>query len=75
MGAKVLGASVTIGNDQGVADAVCHLGGTHTDKAVTDIHIDPKNNVITTPAYMYDTSITEVSIGIEKLVTEVLKRA
>ena len=75
MGAKVLHAEVTIGEDQGVADAICHLGGSHVNKTVTEIHIDEAHNVVTTPAYMYDAHIADVAEGIEKLVLEIVERA
>lgn len=73
--AKVLGASVTIGEDAEVADAIKTLGGSHVNRAVNDIHIDPEHNVVSAPAYMYDASIGEVAEGIQKLVSEVLRRA
>ena len=75
MGAKVLKAEVTIGDDPGVAEAICALGGSHINKPVTEIHIDEKHNVITAPAYMYDAHIADVAEGIEKLVCEVMARA
>jgi enhancing lycopene biosynthesis protein 2 len=55
--AKVLGASVTIGSDSGVAEAIAKVGGVHVNCSVGDIHIDEAHNVISTPAYMYDASI------------------
>lgn len=75
MGAKILGAEVTIGNDKDTAAAICQMGGTHVEKQVTEIHIDEVRNVITTPAYMYDAGIAQVAEGIEKLVCEVVVRA
>ena len=73
--AKVLGASVTIGEDAEVADAIKAIGGSHVKRPVNDIHIDPDHNVVSAPAYMYDASIAEVAEGIQKLVSEVLRRA
>lgn len=75
MGAKILKAEVTIGEDDEVAEAICHLGGSHVKKPVTEIHIDEKCNVVTTPAYMYDARIADVAEGIEKLVCEIVERA
>lgn len=75
MGAKVLGASVTIGNDAGVADAICQMGGSHQEKSVTDIAIDEEHNLISVPAYMYDARISQVAEGIKALVCEVVSRA
>lgn len=75
IGAKVLGACVTIGDSADVAAAIEKVGGSHVNKAVTDIQIDETNNVISAPAYMYDAKISDVAIGIEKLVTAVINRA
>jgi len=75
MGAKVLGATVTIGNDAGVASAIQKMGGCHVDREVSEIEIDEENNVISAPAYMFDARISEVSEGIKKLVCEVVSRA
>ena len=75
IGAKVLGAEVTIGNDAGVAEAIQQVGGSHVEKPVNEICIDETNNVISAPAYMYDARISEVSEGIKQLVCEVVSRA
>ena len=73
--AKVLNASVTIGNNPDVAAAIHAVGGCHVDKSVSDIQIDHENNVISAPAYMYDAPIADVAIGIEKVIHEVINRA
>jgi len=75
IGAKVLGACVTIGDSADVAAAIESVGGSHVNKAVTDIQIDEANNMVSAPAYMYDAKISEVAVGIERMVKEVLKRA
>ncbi len=36
------------------------------------IHIDQKNKIVTTPAYMLGPGIKDVAVGIEKLVNQVL---
>jgi enhancing lycopene biosynthesis protein 2 len=72
--AKVLGATVTIGCDSSVAEAIVHSGGQHVTCRVGDIAIDEINNVVSAPAYMYDATISEVAEGIEKLVCEVVDR-
>jgi len=63
---------VTIGNDAGTASAIESMGGVHTDCSVSDICIDEKNRIVTTPAYMLGPGIKDVAIGIEKLVDKVL---
>lgn len=66
---------VTIGNDLGTADAIEGMGGVHKACTVDQIHIDEKNKIVTTPAYMLGPGIKEVAVGIEKLVDAVLELA
>lgn len=71
---KALGAvSVTIGADQGTADALASMGGHHSVQAVTECHIDRANKVVTAPAYMLDAPIDQVAIGIQRAVSAVLE--
>ncbi len=63
---------VTIGNDTGTAAAIGNMGGVHKDCAVDQIHVDHKNKIVTTPAYMLGPGIKEVAVGIEKLVEQVM---
>ena len=64
---------VTIGNDTGTASAISKMGGVHIDCSVDEIHVDQKNKIVTTPAYMLGPGIKDVAVGIEKLVTAVLE--
>ena len=66
------GPQVTIGNDVGTAAAIGTMGGRHVDCRVSDICIDERNRIVTTPAYMLGPSIKDVAVGIEKLVDQVL---
>lgn len=63
---------VTIGNDPGTAAAIESMGGVHAACDVTQICVDRKNRIVTTPAYMLGPGIQQVAVGIEKLVDEVL---
>jgi enhancing lycopene biosynthesis protein 2 len=63
---------VTIGNDAGTASAIESMGGAHTICSVSDICVDEKNRIVTTPAYMLGPGIKDVASGIEKLVDKVL---
>jgi enhancing lycopene biosynthesis protein 2 len=63
---------VTIGNDVGTASAIESMGGVHTVCRVSDICVDEKNRIVTTPAYMLGPGIKDVATGIEKLVAKVL---
>ena len=63
---------VTIGNDQATATALKTMGGRHQARKADQIHIDRQNLIITTPGYMASSRITQVAVGIEKLVQTVL---
>ncbi|MEP7235266.1 MAG: isoprenoid biosynthesis glyoxalase ElbB [Ignavibacteriota bacterium] len=64
---------LTFGEDGNEAEEIRKLGHTHFVTAPSEIHIDKTNNIVTTPAYMYDDApINEVFIGIRKLVDEVI---
>ena len=64
--------TVTIGNDQETANVIESVGSTHQICDVTNVIIDQKNKVISTPAYMLATRISQASKGIEKLVQSIL---
>jgi len=66
---------VTIGTDTGTASAITTMGGIHHDCTVDMIHVDEKNRIVTTPAYMLGPGIKDVAVGIEKLVEKVMKWA
>ncbi|MDC0357221.1 isoprenoid biosynthesis glyoxalase ElbB [Oligoflexia bacterium] len=75
IGAKVLGGvgvELTIGNDKGTAEALEKCGAKHVDCAVDDIHVDEKNRVVTTPAYMLAENIAQVDVGVSKLVNQII---
>ncbi len=46
----------------------------HENCAVDDIVVDEKLKLVTTPAYMLATNISEAAQGINKLVAKVLER-
>jgi len=64
---------LTIGKDAGTAKALESMGAHHETCEVTGFHVDETNRIVTTPAYMYDARIGEVSEGIEKLVRTVVE--
>jgi enhancing lycopene biosynthesis protein 2 len=66
---------VTIGTDKDTASAIEAMGGQHKACTVDMIHLDSKNKIVSTPAYMLGPSIKDVAQGIEKLVTKVLELA
>ena len=76
--AKLLGAEkpkLTIGTDPGTAAAIGKMGGEHVSCGGGKAVVDEEKHLVTTPAYMLDSPISEVSAGIEKLVAELLRMA
>ncbi|MGD2063771.1 MAG: isoprenoid biosynthesis glyoxalase ElbB [Nitrospirota bacterium] len=73
--AKVLGeegVTVTIGTDQGVAQAIEAMGAVHEACPVDQMVADRERKVVTTPAYMLGPGPKDVAAGIERCVAEVL---
>ena len=70
-------ARLTLGGDPGCAEAMRQLGHLHEDtSSAREIVIDEALNLVTTPAYMFDDArLSDVWVGIERCVAEVLKRA
>lgn len=70
-------AALTLGNDAGCASAMQQLGQQHrTTPNAREIVIDEAHKLVTTPAYMFDDArLSDVFVGIERCVAEVLKRA
>jgi len=66
------GAELTVGNDADTAGKIERMGSTHVPCPVEDIVVDEARRIVTTPAYMLATDITETAAGIEKLVDRVL---
>ena len=65
--------TLTIGNDAGTAAEINKTGATHQECPVTGFVVDRQNKLVSTPAYMLATRISEVQDGIEKCVKEVIK--
>jgi len=65
--------SVTIGNDVETAAAINRMGGKHEVCTVDMIHLDERNRIVTTPAYMLGPGIKDVAVGIEKLVNKIME--
>ncbi|MDR5892162.1 MULTISPECIES: isoprenoid biosynthesis glyoxalase ElbB [Halomonas] len=65
------GIAVTIGHDPGVSGAISAMGGLHRSCGVEEIVVDFENRVVTTPAYMLATRISEAAVGIFKLVDRI----
>ncbi|XP_017394194.1 glutamine amidotransferase-like class 1 domain-containing protein 3A, mitochondrial [Cebus imitator] len=83
LAAKVLrGVEVTVGHEQeeggkwpyaGTAEAIKALGAKHCVKGVAEAHVDQKNKVVTTPAFMCETALHHIHDGIGAMVRKVLE--
>lgn len=69
-------ADLTLGSDPGSASAMAALGQRHrTTASAREIVVDEAHKLVTTPAYMFDDArLSDVWVGIERCVAEVLKR-
>ncbi len=71
--AKLLdGVELTIGSDKGTAEALEEMGAKHKNAGFSDIVIDEKYRLVTTPCYMLDSKVTYIAEGAENLVKAVL---
>lgn len=75
VGKKDVHPKLTIGTDKGTAAAINQMGAQHCDCAVTEMVVDEKYKIASTPAYMLGKGPAEVFEGIRKLVQEVLKQS
>jgi enhancing lycopene biosynthesis protein 2 len=75
LAAKIYGPGVTctVGNCPETAAQITRMGGQHQECEVTDIVEDKDRKLVSTPAYMVATSISEAASGINKLVDRVLE--
>jgi enhancing lycopene biosynthesis protein 2 len=72
--AKILTeVEVTIGSDEGTAQAIENLGATHINTNHGEIVVDEKYKLVTTPCYMLDATISQIADGAENLVKKVLE--
>jgi len=82
LAAKVFpGCEVTVGleNDEnypgttGTAEAINQLGCKHVSKSVSESHVDEKNKVVTTCAFICNAPLHEIFDGIGAMVQDVLR--
>lgn len=71
-GMQGLKARVTIGTDEGTAGAIERMGAQHVACQTTDVVVDKDNKIVTGPAYMLATRMSEVADGIERVVQELM---
>ena len=68
LGKLLPGITITFGQDQKANLAFHSLGVFTEDRGAQDIVIDAKNRLVTTPCYMVQAKISDISIGIERCV-------
>ncbi len=72
--AKVLKhVDLTIGQDPTTAANIVTMGASHTTTLQSEVVVDSKRRVVSTPCYMLDARVDQIGDGAEKLVQEVLK--
>ncbi|MCT4589003.1 MAG: isoprenoid biosynthesis glyoxalase ElbB [Carboxylicivirga sp.] len=74
--AKILGeVTVTIGQDEGTAQAIEAMGGNHETTNHGEVVVDEANKIATTPCYMLDANILQIAEGADNVVKAVLAMA
>jgi len=67
--------TLTIGNDGSTALGLTRIGAHHVETGVNDIHVDQRNKLVSTAAFMLAGSASEAEVGITQLVNQVLQMA
>jgi enhancing lycopene biosynthesis protein 2 len=67
------GVSVTFGQDEAMNAAFQKLGTKTINADACSIVIDREHKIVTTPCYMLDARISQISEGIEKLIQQLIK--
>ena len=75
---KVLGADkvpheLTIGTDEGMAEALGKMGSSHIKCPAREFVVDESIKLVSTPAYLLAGSISEAAEGIEKTISALMK--
>jgi enhancing lycopene biosynthesis protein 2 len=63
----------TIGKDMGIAGSLNQMGLAHVECDVDNIVVDEKHKLVSTPAYMLATTLSEGASGINRLVHKVIE--
>ncbi|MCB2099799.1 MAG: isoprenoid biosynthesis glyoxalase ElbB [Rhodobacterales bacterium] len=66
-------AEVTIGQDEGTAEAITAMGGQHIKTTHGQVVIDPRLRLATSPCYMLDSTIGQIADGAENTVRTILE--
>jgi enhancing lycopene biosynthesis protein 2 len=60
--------TITIGSDRTTAQAIESMGAIHQRTEGSDVVIDFENNIVSSPCYMNNTSITKIAEGVENVI-------
>ena len=71
-GKQELKAKLTIGTDEGTANALESMGAEHLACQVREVAVDKDLKIVSGPAYMLAGAISEVADGIENVVQELV---
>lgn len=72
--ARIIGAvELTIGNDSNTAAIVEQMGARHKPAGHSEVIIDTKNKIFSTPCYMLDADIVQIATGAENIVRAIMK--
>ncbi len=72
--AKILEKPVlTIGQDEGTAQALEKMGAIHKKTGHGETIVDPRYKLVTTPCYMLDADIAQIGEGADAVIKEILK--
>ncbi|MBU8891508.1 MAG: isoprenoid biosynthesis glyoxalase ElbB [Bacteroidales bacterium] len=72
--AKILdGIEITIGQDKSTAEAVTNMGAKHKETTHSEVIIDNKHKIVTTPCYMLDANISQIGEGALNVVKTILE--
>lgn len=69
------GVKGTIGNEPDIAAAFNRMGGEHIDCPVSDYVLDQRHHLLSTPAYMLATSVSDAASGINRMVKKLVELA
>jgi len=66
------GIDITIGKDKGTASDIEKLGAVHIESGPGEIVVDNNNKIVSTPAYMLDSTIADIADGANNLVKAIM---
>ncbi|OOE34558.1 isoprenoid biosynthesis protein ElbB [Salinivibrio kushneri] len=69
------GVKGTIGNEPDIAAAFNRMGGEHIECPVSDYVLDQPHHLLSTPAYMLATSVSDAASGINRMVKKLVELA